>query len=272
MRSACIFSQIMSKSDKFRKRKILVKRFFVEQIRAKEKIALITGRELHHLRDVLRLKKDDKVILFDGKGLEFTGNIEAVGKNEARIVIERELDVSKEGQFEIILAQGIARGEKMDIIVQKATELGVSRIIPFVASRVVPKLRGEQIAKKTKRWQRIALEAAKQCRRDVVPQIEEPIPFSEVLNRYSLVAEKYIKIIPWEGEKKNTLKDILRQEGFSGCIVLIGPEGGFEEREAVEAGKAGFVSVMLGPRILRTETAAITVVAIIQYELGDMGK
>lgn len=258
-----------------------MKRFFVEHIGEKEKIALITGRELHHLKDVLRLKKGDKVIVFDGKGLEFTGNIEAISKDEARIVIEKMLDVFKESRFEIILAQGIAKGENMDIIIRKATELGVSRIIPFAASRVVPKLRGEQITKKTKRWQRIALEAAKQCRRDIIPQIEEPEAFAEVLKRYSRCAEKYIKIIPWEGEKKNILKDILKPApecfyqgpgGFSGCVVLIGPEGGFSADEVVEAGRAGFLPVTLGPRILRTETAAISVISIIQYELGDMGR
>ncbi len=249
-----------------------MKRFFAEHIGDKEKNALITGGELHHLRDVLRLKRGDRVIVFDGKGLEFIGNIETISKNEAWIVIEKQLDVFKKSRFEIILAQGIAKGEKMDIIVRKATELGVSRIIPFAALRVVPKLSGEQIAKKTKRWQRIALEAAKQCRRDVVPQIEEPITFAEVLKRYSHGAEKYIKIIPWEEEEKNKLKDILNVEDSSGCVVLIGPEGGFSEDEVVEAKKTGFLPVMLGPRILRTETAAISIAAIIQYELGDMGK
>lgn len=249
-----------------------MKRFFVEHIGEEEKSVLISGKELHHLKDVLRLKKGANIIVFDGKGREFIGTIEAVGKDEARIVIEKKLDAFKESRFEITLAQGIARGEKMDIIIQKATELGVSRIIPFAASRVVPKLRGgEQIAKKTKRWQRIALEAAKQCRRDVVPQIEEPITFAEVLSRYSHGAEKYIKIIPWEGEKKNILKDILNVEDFSGCVVLIGPEGGFSGDEVVEAKKAGFLPVTLGPRILRTETAAISIAAIVQYELGDMG-
>ena len=95
---------------------------------------------------------------------------------------------------------------------------------------------------------------------------------AEVLNKYSHSMEKYIKIIPWEGENRNNLKDILKPEGFSGCIVLIGPEGGFEEQEVALAEKAGFLPVMLGPRILRTETAAISIAAIIQYELGDMGK
>lgn len=262
----------MSKSDKLWKGKKQVKRFFVEHIKDKEKTVIITGRELHHLKDVLRLKKEDKVVIFNGKGLELTGEIKSIAKNEAQVVVERQVDVSKKSSFEIILAQGIAKGENMDIIIQKATELGVSRIIPFVVSRVVPKLSGELIAKKTKRWQRIAIEAAKQCRRDIIPHIEEPIPFADVLSRYSRGTENYIKAILWEGEKKNTLKDVLKTDGVSGFIVLIGPEGGFEACEVALAKNAGFLPVTLGPRILRTETAAIGVISIVQYELGDMGK
>ena len=249
-----------------------MKRFFAEHINDKEKIALLTGKELHHLKDVLRLKKGIQVIVFDGKGREFIGSLKTVSRDEACVVIEKQLDISRESRFRIILAQGLARAEKMDIIIQKATELGVSEIIPFTASRVVSRLNSEQAAKKIQRWQRIAIEAAKQCRRDVIPQIEEMAALAEVLSKYSHSMEKYIKIIPWEGENRNNLKDILKPEGFSGCIVLIGPEGGFEEREAALAEKAGFLPVMLGPRILRTETAAISIAAIIQYELGDMGK
>lgn len=249
-----------------------MRRFFVEHIGDKEKTVIITGSELHHLKDVLRLKKGDKIILFNGKCLEFEGNIESVGRDETRIVIEKQLVASKKNIFEIILAQGVAKGENMDIIIQKSTELGISRIIPFVASRVVPRWSEEQIEKKTKRWQRIALEAAKQCRSNLIPQIEEPISFADVLSRYSLDSGKYIKIIPFEGEKKNTLKDILKAKGVPGCVVLIGPEGGFDEREALEAKRAGFLPVTLGPRILRTETAAISVISIVQYELGDISK
>lgn len=249
-----------------------MKRFFAEHINDEEKTALLTGKELHHLKDVLRLKKGDKVIVFDGKGREFLGSLKTITKNGGCIAIEKQLDVSGESRFRIILAQGIARAEKMDIIIQKATELGVTEIIPFTASRVVPRLDSEQAAKKIQRWQRIAIEAAKQCRRDVIPKIEDMATLAEVLNKYSHSIEGYIKIIPWEGENRNNLKDILKPEGVSGCIVLIGPEGGFEEQEVALAEKAGFLPVMLGPRILRTETAAISIAAIIQYALGDMGK
>ncbi|HBR16846.1 MAG TPA: 16S rRNA (uracil(1498)-N(3))-methyltransferase [Deltaproteobacteria bacterium] len=249
-----------------------MRRFFIEQLSDKEKMVLITGKELHHLKDVLRLKKGNDVIVFDGKGLEFAGIIETVSKNEARIIIEKKLNISRESQFEIILCQGLAKGEKTDLILQKTTELGASKIIPFVTSRVVTKLKGEQIAKKTQRWQYIALEAAKQCKRSIIPKIEKPTTFAEILSRWPADNKRYLKIIPWEGEKGNNLKDILKSDKFSGCVALIGPEGGFSEVEVVEAKKAGFIPVMLGPRILRTETASISVVAIIQYELGDMGR
>jgi 16S rRNA (uracil1498-N3)-methyltransferase len=249
-----------------------MRRFFVERLASNEKIVLITGKELHHLKDVLRLQNGDSVIVFDGKGREFAGSIKTVSKNEARIAIEKQLEALRESPFEIILAQGIAKSEKMEIIIQKATELGVSRIIPFIVSRVVPRTASEQITKKTQRWQSIALEAAKQCGRNVIPKIEEPKTFPEVLKGW----DEYTKIIPWEGVPtqsmgtRNNLKDILKMRS-SGCIVLIGPEGGFSDEEVAEAKKAGFMPVTLGPRILRTETAAISIAAIIQYELGDMG-
>ncbi|MBI3399119.1 MAG: 16S rRNA (uracil(1498)-N(3))-methyltransferase [Deltaproteobacteria bacterium] len=248
-----------------------MKRFFVEQIDDNKKMVLITGKELHHLKDVLRLKKGNEVIVFNGKGQELAGIIEAVSKNEASIIIRKKLNTSSESRFEIILCQGLAKAEKMDMIIQKAIELGVSRVVPFIAERVVPNVDNEKIIKKTRRWKRIALEAAKQCRRSVIPEIEEPISFTKVLSRCSADDERYLKIISWEGENKNTLKDVLRADKYSGSVVLIGPEGGFSEAEVDEAKRSGFAPVMLGPRILRTETASISILAIIQYELGDMG-
>lgn len=243
-----------------------MKRFFVEQLHDGENTVCITGKELHHLKDVLRLKKGEHVVVFDGRGREFLGSIENVSKGEACITIEKKIEVSRESPFEIILGQGIVKAEKMDLIIQKATELGVSRIIPFITPRVVSKLTGQQVTKKNQRWQNIALEAAKQCGRSIIPKVGELKTFGEVLKGW----DKYAKIIPWEGEKENNLKDILKTQS-SGCIVLIGPEGGFSDSEVVEAQQAGFLPVTLGPRILRTETAALSILAIIQYELGDMG-
>lgn len=254
-----------------------MKRFFIERLDEKERTVFITGKEFHHLKHVLRLQKGDDVILFDGKGNEALGKIESIGKNEARIIAGDIYEPPGENIFDIILAQGLAKGEKMDIIVQKATELGVSRIIPFATLRTIPKLTIDHIAKKTQRWQRIALEAAKQCRRGIVPKVERLRTFAEILSGH----ENHLKIIPWEKEKKNTLKDILSPfrditgkalNRFAGSIVLIGPEGGFTDAEIAEAKGKGFIPITLGPRILRTETAAISILTIIQYELGDMGK
>ena len=247
-----------------------MKRFFVENLAAKGKKVLITGKELHHLKDVSRLKRGDDIIVFDGKGLEFLGSIELISKDAAHILLKKQLDTTRESPFEIILAQGIAKGEKMDFIIQKTTELGVSRVIPFVTSRTVPRADKEQAAKKAQRWQRIALEAAKQCGRNAVPQIEQLITFAEVLNTTFPGNKKYLKIISWEAEKKNSIKEILKPDGTSGCIALIGPEGGLSEAEVNQAKEKGFMPVSLGPRILRAETAAISMVTIIQYELGDM--
>src|SRR3972149_506970 len=199
--------------------------FFGERLARNEKIVLITGKELHHLKNVLRLKKGDHIVVFDGSGREFLGSIENISKGEAWIAIEKKVEVSRESPFEIILGQGIVKAEKMDIIIQKATELGVSRIIPLIPPRVVSKLTGQQVTKKNQRWQNIALEAAKQCRRSIIPKVGELKTFGEVLKGW----DKYTKIIPWEGEKENNLKAILRPDKSSGCIVLIGPEGGLSD-------------------------------------------
>src|SRR3989344_3161073 len=124
-----------------------MRRFFVERLAGNEKIVLITGKELHHLKNVLRLKKGDHIVVFDGRGREFLGSIENISKGEACIAIEKKVEVSRESPFEIILGQGIVKAEKMDLIIQKATELGVSRIIPFITPRVVVKLIAQQATK-----------------------------------------------------------------------------------------------------------------------------
>lgn len=248
-----------------------MRRFFVKElIDDKDGKVFITGRELHHLKDVLRLEKGNEVVVFDVKGREFVGKIEFISKKEASVIIEKQIEISKESFLEIILGQGVIKLPKMDIIIQKATELGISKIIPFTADRSLTRLEKGFITKKEERWQNIAIDAAKQCGRGIIPNIERIMTFAEILSGW----DKYIKIILWEGETKNTLKDILKLQGISqqGFIILIGPEGGFSDVEIVEAKKTGFLPVSLGPRILKAETAAISAITIIQYEFGDMSK
>lgn len=243
-----------------------MRRFFVEDLTNRVKVVSIIGNEFHHLRDVLRLKVGDEVSIFDGRGNNLLGKIEAMTRDSARVVIMKRLGDIRESPLEIILCQALAKAEKMDLIVQKAVELGVSRVIPFFTSRTVPKLGGDKMARKVERWQRIALESVKQCGRAMVPKVEKVVGFSEALKGW----EGYLRLILWEGEKVSTLKGIYKE--CSKVVVLVGPEGGFTTEEVKEAEGAGFTPVSLGPRILRTETSAISIVAIIQYELGDMGR
>jgi len=242
-----------------------VRRFFVEDLTCRVKVVSITGDEFHHLRDVLRLKVGDEISLFDGRGNNLLGKIEAITCDSASVVIIKRLGDIRESPLEIILCQALVKAEKMDLIVQKTVELGVSRVIPFLTPRTVPKLSEDKMARRVERWQRIAQESVKQCGRGIVPRVEKVRTFSETLKGW----EGYLGLILWEGEKVNTLKGIYKE--CSKVVVLVGPEGGFTAEEVKEAEGVGFTPVSLGPRILRTETAAITIVAIIQYELGDMG-
>jgi 16S rRNA (uracil1498-N3)-methyltransferase len=247
-----------------------MRRFLVDGISRGDRSVLIAGEEFYHLSKVLRLKPGDQLTVFDGKGVELSGRIESVKKDRALIEITGIKKTPSESRLEITLIQGVAKGRKMDIIVQKAVELGVSVIQPFYAKRTIPRLdrRGEE--KRLIRWKRVAVEAVKQCGRAMVPDIARPLKYDEAIEDHG----DCLKLIPWEMERAAGLKDILEEnasEGIEKVAVLIGPEGGFSEEDVREACDKGFLPVSLGPRILRTETAAIAVLGILQYELGDMG-
>jgi 16S rRNA (uracil1498-N3)-methyltransferase len=169
----------------------------------------------------------------------------------------------------VTLFQGIPKSDKMDLIVQKCVELGVSKIVPVITERTVVKIDNQKDAiKKTDRWQKIILEAAKQCNRGIVPKIELPVSFEVALKT---AAEAELALIPYEKEADNGLRRYLKQ-GTKRISVIIGPEGGFTENEIKKAEGLGIMPITLGPRILRTETAGITMLSILMYELGDVGK
>ncbi|MBI5286013.1 MAG: 16S rRNA (uracil(1498)-N(3))-methyltransferase [Deltaproteobacteria bacterium] len=245
-----------------------MRRFFVENLTDTDKTVSIKGDEFHHLKTVLHLKVGDNISLFNGKGNDFLGSIEVITKDEAKVAIVERLKGLRESPIEVILCQGLAKSEKMDLIIQKATELGVSRVIPFFTSRTVPKLDGNKMANKVERWQRIALEAVKQCGRSLTPNVEMVKGFQGVLKGW----DGYLRLILWEGEETNTIKKALKEWPLSKIVTLVGPEGGFTTDEVEEAKRSGFIPVSLGPRILRTETASIAILSILQYELGDMGE
>ncbi len=221
----------------------------------------IKGEQARYISSVLRLKSGELLAIFDGLGHRYVCKIINTYKKEVLAEIIKEEPYSAESPISIILAQGMPKGDKMDFIVQKATELGVKTIIPVITERSQVRR-----SEKVKRWRKIALSASQQSGREKIPDITEPVSLKDFLADYSQ------GIFFSEEEKASRIKTVLKEFKDSTTIpILIGPEGGFSKTEANMALKRGFTAGFLGPRILRTETAAITAISIIGYELGDMG-
>jgi 16S rRNA (uracil1498-N3)-methyltransferase len=206
------------------------------------------------------------VTLTDLEGNDFRGRILRLSEAEASIFIFDAFPSPTESSLEIILLQALPEKERMELIIQKTTELGVSAILPFQSERSISLEEREAKQKKAHRWQQIAVKAVQQSRRAKVPYVGECRPFQEVLGD---CGENGLKILLWEREGEN-LKSALRRHSTQKIFVMVGPEGGFTDEEVKWARKKGFIPVKLGQRILRTETAAITMVGILQYELGDL--
>lgn len=219
----------------------------------------ITGPDVHYLRDVLRLKPKDELELLDGTGLVHSARIETITQERITCQVVSTRLADSEPRTLITLAQALPKASKMDFIVEKCTELGVSRIIPMQTSRTIAQ------GIKFERWRKIAKEAAEQSGRAIIPKISDPIKLAEVLK---LKDQFDLALIPWELEKNNDLKSILRPTHPTSLLVLIGPEGGFTREEVAAAQQAGFIPVSLGKRIMRTETAGLATIANIIYELG----
>jgi len=245
-----------------------LRRFKIERecIRGQEAIIKDPG-EIRHICKVLRLKVGDGVVLFDGEGKEYQATIASLSSREISLTLLQELPSDRaESAFKIILGLGVLKSSKFDWLIQKATELGVSEIVPFYSSRVIPRWEEKRIQLRQSRWEKIASEAAKQCGRTRVLLVHSPRSFQEAL---AMEFKGSIKILLWEKEKTRSLKDALAHRAAA-IYALVGPEGGFSEQEALEAQEAGFLPVRLGPRILRAETAGLVVASLLQFILGDL--
>ena len=244
-------------------------RFFVPKPNIHGERASVAGGELEHMRRVLRLRPGDRVVLFDDEGAEHEGIIRAYRDGGAEIAIERTYRPERDSPLAIMLAPALGKGDKLDLVVEKSTELGVAAIMPFICRRTVPQLGVDASRRRAERWRRIALAAAKQCGRTSVPEIDEPVDFADMLGRAEPPA---LKIFLWEGEKTLGLKALReRMPRPASLFLAVGPEGGFAPEEAELARRSGFHSVGLGRRILRTETAAVAAVALAQLLWGDLG-
>jgi 16S rRNA (uracil1498-N3)-methyltransferase len=244
-------------------------RFFLPRRNIIGGIGIIDGPELDHLRKVLRLQPGDRIKAFDDGGWEHEAIIHAVASRRAEIEIVSSRQADRESPLHLTLALGLTKGEKIDLVVEKATELGVKRIIPFASSHAVPKLDERKVAARTERWQKIALSAVKQCGRTETPQIVPLMAFENMLR--SAKADD-AKLLCWEMEAQRSLGQAHEQlRDAKALFIAIGPEGGFSLSEADLAQQHGFERVHLGRRILRAETAAIAALSLAQFLWGDLG-
>ena len=245
-------------------------RFMVDPDAVRDGIIYLSGDDLKHLSQVLRLRTGDIIEVFDGSGTEYEARLTEVGKIEARAEILKSQLADTEPNIRVTLYQGLPKAEKMDFIIQKAVELGVFRIVPVTTQRTVVQLDDQDKKRKLERWNRIAREAAKQCKRTCVPEVALPMTLKSALKE-SGNADAAIAL--YENEQKKCLKELLKCYNINkiGDIALfIGPEGGFSNDEVVEMTESGAVTAGLGKRILRAETAAVSVISIIMYEMGEM--
>jgi 16S rRNA (uracil1498-N3)-methyltransferase len=224
--------------------------------------------QARYLKTVLRMREGDPLLIFNGTGWEYEAVIrrQTADGTELEITGRRALPAA---EIHVTLCQAVPKVEKMDGIIRHATELGAERIVPFLAERSVPRWRSEQLPRKRERWQKIAVEASRQCGRPDIPEIGEIVTFERMLRD---VPESGLRLIPWEEETKTGIREILRDPARSGMkefVLVIGPEGGFSAGEIELARQASFLSVSLGKRVLRVETASLAVLAILQYEKGD---
>jgi len=244
-------------------------RFFVSKRDIRGTKGTVTGPELRHLRKVLRLRPGDRVTLFDDEGWEHEGIVQSCSAEIGEIEILRSHQPARESPLDVTLAQALGKGEKMDLVVEKATELGVRTIVPFLSSYAVPRLDSQKIEKRRARWQKIALSAAKQSGRTRIPEILNVGDFEAMVRRPWPCD---LKLFLWEKESLLGLGQVREEKvRLDSLLLMVGPEGGFSSEEAAEAMRHGFRSVRLGRRILRTETAALASLSIVQFLWGDMG-
>jgi 16S rRNA (uracil1498-N3)-methyltransferase len=240
------------------------RRFYAPPSAFADQTVTLGTDEARHLRDVLRLQSDDEVYVFDGAGREFRCRVASVGRNEVELQIEAQVEPAKpESQLQLKLCVALLKGEKFDLVVQKATELGVSEIVPLITRHADIHLRdASDAAKRVSRWQRIALEAAKQSGRAFVPEISAPVAF-EALSVDGVG-------VMFSERRGDSLESLTQLPAPRAVTALVGSEGGWSDEEIESARARDFHVITLGGRILRAETAAIVITALLQHIFGDL--
>lgn len=222
----------------------------------------LTGEDARYVSKVLRMRTGEEIDIVDKGPKIYRTVIRDISSDEVCLEVKEELEDKSEPACRVTLYQSVSKGERMDLTIQKSVELGVFRIVPVISERVIVK--GDSINdNKIRRWGKIALEAARQSQRSIVPEVCEAKNFNEAVKE---AGDYELALIPWEDERGTTIKEIIKDKKAGSLAVFIGPEGGFEETEVQRAREQGIIPVSLGPRILRTETAGPAVLAMLTYE------
>ncbi len=250
-------------------------KFFIKEEQIKENKIIIKGQDVNHIKKVLRAKTGEELEICNSQtGENFLCNIDKINDETIECNIKQKLEEKTESNIKVSIFQGLPKADKMEYIIQKSVELGVYEITPVEMKRCVVKLNEKDKNKKIERWQKISEVAAKQCGRDMIPQINNIINIKNICN----LIEKYdIVLVAYENEKENTLKQqinqlkntIKKQDETIQIGIIIGPEGGLEPKDVEELKQSGAQIITLGKRILRTETVALNMLSIIMYELEN---
>lgn len=249
-----------------------MQKYFIAPAQFGETVVEITGQDAHHLKNVMRAKSGTQFVVSDGETREALVELDSFEEQlvKARIVEMREFD--REPSFSVVIAQSLPKGDKMELIIQKCTEIGAAGFVPFVSDRTVVQYDAKKEAKRIERWGKIAKEAAEQSHRNVVPTIDPCLTWKQLLSH---VSQYDLVLFCYEDERGRMLRDVVQPYAASSqqakVLIIVGPEGGFSSREVEEMAAAGAQCVGLGRRILRAETAGMLALACVLYETGEMG-
>lgn len=252
--------------ERLTERLISLARFFVEQSQINGDRVELTGADVHHLRDVLRLKPGDVITVLDGANREYRVQLEVVDSGHAEGLILSSNLRPTEPRVMLTLAQCLPKGDKMELVLQKGTEIGYAAFIPVISERSIVKLDADRAAKKGERWRKIVQSAAEQAGRARLPEVHPIHSWQLLCDRFK---EFDLVLLPWEGEETTGLKETLQAKKFASVLIIIGPEGGLAVDEVEKARSHGAITVSLGPRIMRTETAGLAAGVAVLYESGD---
>lgn len=245
------------------------RRFFYNPAEKAGEVVTLDDEESRHIRTVLRLAEGEEIEIFDGSGSLYTAVLCAV-KKKVTARITGSITVSEQNNCSLWLGQAVLKGSKVDELIPKCNELGVDIFAPFESSRCQGRLGEQRANKKRERWQRMVDSSCKQCGRIRRMEVEDVVSLQQLIDRLGPCAEEELRLLFWEAEQQASLAQAIEAKKYQTVRILLGPEGGFGEEEVELAAQAGWLSVSLGKRVLRAETATVTAVSLVQYLVGNL--